>query len=288
MPILNIHAIKAISISPPFDIGPTQEIADFLGKQSEFANTLLKSTGNPDGGKVGEILKTGAEIGEKLSDLLGAMNKLFNGPDQLYLSLSNNERDKKIWPPNDDYREFENGTVNTDVNVSIPFDRVIAVNLWEHDSGPSDDDRLGTLMVDESQSGKTQGVYVGNPSENSLYFIVYSVGGTGSTSQALTASAKTLVSAIARTSETLDLFFTGNDSRVYTNWWRNGSDWAGINGNLRAIGGFFPVGAPVSAVARTPETLDLFVVGNDGRVYTNWWRNGSDWAGINDNWRAID
>jgi hypothetical protein len=43
----------------------------------------------------------------------------------------------------------------------------------------------------------------------------------------------------------------------------------------------------VSAVARTPETLDLFVVGNDGRVYTNWWHNPDEWAGINDNWKAI-
>ncbi|MEH1875980.1 hypothetical protein, partial [Nostoc sp.] len=40
----------------------------------------------------------------------------------------------------------------------------------------------------------------------------------------------------------------------------------------------------VNAVAPKPEQLDLFVVGNDGRVYTSWWQEGvSDWSGINDN-----
>ncbi|MDM5254310.1 hypothetical protein O8D14_01510, partial [Bacillus toyonensis] len=95
------------------------------------------------------------------------------------------------------------------------------------------------------------------------------------------------VSAVARTPDHLDLFVVGNDGRVYTSWWHNGSDWSGINDNWRPIGGFFPKGAPVSAVARTPDHLDLFVVGNDGRVYTSWWHNGSDWSGINDNWRPI-
>ncbi|WP_230387366.1 matrixin family metalloprotease [Bacillus cereus] len=95
------------------------------------------------------------------------------------------------------------------------------------------------------------------------------------------------VSAVARTQNNLDLFVVGNDGRVYTSWWQAGSDWSGINNNWRSIGGFFPVGAPVSAVARTPNILDLFVVGNDGRVYTSWWQAGSDWSGINNNWRSI-
>jgi hypothetical protein len=49
-----------------------------------------------------------------------------------------------------------------------------------------------------------------------------------------------------------------------------------------------PPNTSVNAVARKPEQLDLFVVGNDGRVYTSWWTGGvSDWSGINDNWRPI-
>ena len=53
------------------------------------------------------------------------------------------------------------------------------------------------------------------------------------------------------------------------------------------IGGFFPPAAPVSSVARTGNNLDLFITGNDGRVYTSWWSAGNDWSGVADNWRPI-
>jgi Papain-like cysteine protease AvrRpt2 len=95
------------------------------------------------------------------------------------------------------------------------------------------------------------------------------------------------VTAVARMDNHLDLFVTGNDGRVYTSWWHQGQPWSGINDNWRPIGGFFPPGAPVAAVARTPNNLDLFITGNDGRVYTSWWFQGVDWSGINDNWRPI-
>ncbi len=95
------------------------------------------------------------------------------------------------------------------------------------------------------------------------------------------------VAPVARGPQNLDLFITGNDGRVYTSWWFNGADWSGVNDNWRSIGGFFPAGAPVTAVARRPDHLDLFVTGNDGRVYTSWWQAGQDWSGVNDNWRSI-
>ncbi|MGH6900015.1 MAG: hypothetical protein ACREJ5_26270, partial [Geminicoccaceae bacterium] len=66
-------------------------------------------------------------------------------------------------------------------------------------------------------------------------------------------------------------FITGNDGRVYTSWWFAGADWSGINDNWRSIGGVFPPGAPLGAVARNPGQLDVFITGNDGRVYTSWW-----------------
>jgi hypothetical protein len=95
------------------------------------------------------------------------------------------------------------------------------------------------------------------------------------------------VAAVARTPDNLDLFICGNDGRVYTSWWSQGQDWSGVNDNWRSIGGFFPPGAPLSAVARTGNNLDLFICGNDGRVYTSWWFAGVDWSGVNDNWRSI-
>jgi hypothetical protein len=95
------------------------------------------------------------------------------------------------------------------------------------------------------------------------------------------------LSAVARMPEQLDLFVTGNDGRVYTSWWSLGHQWSGINNNWEPIGGTFPAGAPVSAVARMPEQLDVFIVGNDGRVYTSWWSLGHQWSGINNNWVSI-
>jgi Papain-like cysteine protease AvrRpt2 len=95
------------------------------------------------------------------------------------------------------------------------------------------------------------------------------------------------VSSVARSPNNLDLFMCGNDGRVYTSWWFSGADWSGVNDNWRSIGGFFPAGAPVGAVSRTPDNLDLFICGNDGRVYTSWWFTGADWSGVNDNWRSI-
>ena len=95
------------------------------------------------------------------------------------------------------------------------------------------------------------------------------------------------LTAVSRNPGQLDLFICGNDGRVYTSWWYNGVDWSGVNDNWRSIGGFFPPAAPLAAVARTSNNLDLFVCGNDGRVYTSWWYNGVDWSGVNDNWRSI-
>jgi hypothetical protein len=95
------------------------------------------------------------------------------------------------------------------------------------------------------------------------------------------------VSAVARTDDSLDLFVVGNDGVVYTSWWSAGQEWSGVANNWRPIGGFFQVGAPVTAVARTPNNLDLFVVGNDGVVYTSWWSAGQEWSGVANNWRPI-
>jgi hypothetical protein len=55
-------------------------------------------------------------------------------------------------------------------------------------------------------------------------------------------STDTTVASVARMSDQLDLFITGNNGRVYTSWWHEGRDWSRITYNWRPIGGFFPVG----------------------------------------------
>ncbi|WP_057176780.1 hypothetical protein [Paraburkholderia caribensis] len=95
------------------------------------------------------------------------------------------------------------------------------------------------------------------------------------------------IAAVARRPDNLDLFVVGNDGLVYTSWLAPGADWSGLGNKWRAIGGVFPVGAPIAAVARRPDNLDLFVVGNDGLVYTSWLAPGADWSGLGNKWRAI-
>ena len=72
------------------------------------------------------------------------------------------------------------------------------------------------------------------------------------------------VSAVSISPRNIDLFVTGNDGVVYTSWWEEGSDYTGIANNWTPIGGFFPPGNPVAAVSRTSDSIDLFIVGNDG------------------------
>lgn len=93
------------------------------------------------------------------------------------------------------------------------------------------------------------------------------------------------VTAVSRHSGHIELVICGNNGRVYVAWWYAGNDWSGLGG-WRDIGGTFPAGAPVTALSKAPNSIDLFITGNDGHVYTSWWYEGSDWSGLN-GWRGI-
>ncbi len=97
------------------------------------------------------------------------------------------------------------------------------------------------------------------------------------------------VTAITRSRNDIDLYATGSDGRVYTSWWRDGDGWSSADdGRWSSIGGAFPDGAPVAAVTRSDKNIDLFATGNDGRVYTAWWRDGAGWSSADDGrWSSI-
>jgi hypothetical protein len=42
-------------------------------------------------------------------------------------------------------------------------------------------------------------------------------------------------------------------------------DWFNVSGGAAALG------SPITAIARNPNHLDLFVTGTDGRIYSTWW-----------------
>jgi hypothetical protein len=79
------------------------------------------------------------------------------------------------------------------------------------------------------------------------------------------------IAAISRRPDHLDVFFTGDDGRVYTSTWSPGGGWTAGDGNWRSTGGFFTPAATVTALPRTPDHMDLFLTGADGHIYTNWW-----------------
>jgi hypothetical protein len=96
------------------------------------------------------------------------------------------------------------------------------------------------------------------------------------------------VSALTRRPQQQDLFVCDKEGCIYTSWWSSRKDWSGIDDGWSSMGGgIFPSGAPVSAFSRTPDHLDLFVCGLDGRVYTASWTKTSGWSGIDDYWVSL-
>ncbi|MCA9873360.1 MAG: hypothetical protein KC441_06885 [Anaerolineales bacterium] len=88
------------------------------------------------------------------------------------------------------------------------------------------------------------------------------------------------VTSVARASDHLDVFWIGTDGAVGSNWW----DAALNDGRWNTP---FAISPPQSAqpgaiavVARTPDHLDVFWVGADGAIGTNWWNvhvNNAQW-----------
>ncbi len=79
------------------------------------------------------------------------------------------------------------------------------------------------------------------------------------------------VAAVARDANKLDIFVAGQNGKTYTAAWdQNVADgkWRGW-WNIQT--GRIPAGGTISAVSRAPHKLDIFLVSNDGRVYTAAW-----------------
>ena len=85
------------------------------------------------------------------------------------------------------------------------------------------------------------------------------------------------VHAVSRSADKLDIFVTDVNGVIltaawdpaFTDWWHG---WWELNGGRAAPG------APVTAVSRSIDKLDIFVVGNDGRIWTAAWEPSfPDW-----------
>jgi hypothetical protein len=91
------------------------------------------------------------------------------------------------------------------------------------------------------------------------------------------------ICAVAQNRDHLDLFWADNQGAIATNWWDahdpNGA-WAQHAAFRITLRKRLPPGAPVAAVTQTSGHLDVFWVGNDGAIWTNWW----DAAAANGPW----
>ena len=90
------------------------------------------------------------------------------------------------------------------------------------------------------------------------------------------------VTAVSRDANKLDIFLVSNDGNIYTAAWDHNVDSGNWRGWWKIPGVTSAKGAPVAAVSRDPNKLDVFVVTGGGHVYTAAWDQNVDsgkWRG---------
>jgi hypothetical protein len=96
------------------------------------------------------------------------------------------------------------------------------------------------------------------------------------------------VGVVARDANKLDIFVAGSDGKTYTAAWDRNVASGQWRGWWNILTGAIPAGGAITAVARDPNKLDIFIVSTDGGVYTaawdqnvanekrrGWWRIGT-------------
>lgn len=92
------------------------------------------------------------------------------------------------------------------------------------------------------------------------------------------------IAAVARTPDHIDLFAIGADNHVWTTFWSVARGWHGDWFLLPGDAVFDNARQQVTAVARAPGQLDLFVPGVDNRGWSTTWSDAGGWSG---DWIAL-
>ncbi len=79
------------------------------------------------------------------------------------------------------------------------------------------------------------------------------------------------IAAVSRQPGVLDLFVIGFDNRVYSTFWSAATGWNQEWFPLPGQHVFDHQKQHIAAVSRTPNNLDLFVIGFDNHVYSTFW-----------------
>ncbi len=171
---------------------------------------------------------------------------------------------------------------------------------WEHDGY-----RLGAASDFKVPAGSVVSAVSCNPnrldlfvvgSDGGVYGIFWTAGNNWQQNWARLGAAidfkvppRSVVSAVCRQPDQIDLFVVGSDGGVYSTWWNPRESWESNHNWFRigvAVDFKVPPGSVVSAVARKPERLDLFVVTAEGGVYSTWWNPQEHWES-NHTWFRI-
>jgi metallophosphoesterase (TIGR03767 family) len=133
---------------------------------------------------------------------------------------------------------------------------------------------------DRQEQGPTKGVATrpGNPGDRNTQLLVPD---PFAFPPALRTRTTTPITAVARSSDRIDIFAARFDGATMTNWWSASAGtwagWAQINGGIANGGG---PGSPVTSVCRAGGTrAEVFTVGTDGRVYVAANEEGQPWLG---------
>ncbi|MDQ1832038.1 CV39L family lectin [Massilia scottii] len=89
---------------------------------------------------------------------------------------------------------------------------------------------------------------------------------------------KQRVAAVARAPGILDLFAIGADDRVWSTYWTEASGWNRDWFRLPGRATFDHNTQQVTALARAPGNLDLFVIGFDNKVWSTYWSDATGWS----------
>ena len=302
MPELIIHYIECIRTSvSTFWNEDDKKFSKILDQVLTKQNELLATAGALTGytpfstlqnavGKAGDVWK----IVTSLIDIISIADR-----DQVYISLSDQERKQMIWPVQKPYVEFRAGSPGTTLNLSIPYDKSITIYLWERDTG-SDDDILGSLSVIAEKDGGSDnltGIFVGSRKENSLYYIVFS-GGIALNSDGKPSPLGTSAAAISKVGTNsvsgweslgglltsgpdvcsahaghLDVFVRGGDNALYHRWFQDSwSEWESLGGILTS---------DPTTVSWGNDRIDVFARGGDNALYHKWFDGGwSEWESL--------
>ncbi|MFT3945199.1 MAG: hypothetical protein QM705_15450 [Ancrocorticia sp.] len=95
---------------------------------------------------------------------------------------------------------------------------------------------------------------------------------------------------MSRSPNDINLFVIDTKGNVCHAWWYPEQGWSCVGGQWQVLGRNAGAGAPIAAIARTPDHLDVFLTGTNGVVYTSNWASGRDWSSLtshNNSWEPI-